>query len=363
MANYTTHDRKAMAVAYLTAQRWKQDDIRKALGLRNQAEVSRLLSFARTNDWIVQTLKLPSNVNHDEIREMAFPHLNELRECLEKLAIQHNGVKPTEVHVLYSGPEGTDYAERLVHFGRLAAERIETLLSNATTCAVAWGQTINSTLDGLKSLTPKKRKEMTFMPVSGEPMNHIDPGVSPSMAAKRLAEFFGCSDNVLSLLSVAARIPSNHKHHASTIREFMACCHDYERIFGGKEPLIDNVDAIISGIGDARSSENDAWFRETQEAEAMKKNDLNCLTVGNIGGVWLPKDSANSKHLDKVADINGRWLGIQKNHFETCARVASPGVLLLAVGERKSGIVRRAVGLVNHLLIDHTLAQAIVDEG
>lgn len=365
---YTPRELKAMRVAYLTQQNVPQAEIRRILSIASQAEVSRLVAMARKNGWFVSVFRPPNDVDPDEIGTPTYEFLEKLRYQVDKLSRENSGVPVEEVHVLYSGPPDTEYEERLRRFGHLAAERVVTLLSQAGSCAVAWGETIMSLINGIERCSPQQRPEMMFMPLSGEPLNYTDSGVSSSTAAERLTAVFGC-DKKLSLRSVATRVPRELDEYTDVIRKFVKTCEHYDEIFGGDSSLIANVDAIISGIDDVKSSEDSAYFREAQEAEETNTRRLHQFAAGNLRGVWLERDRNDAEQLKEVADVNRRWLGIQRQHFEDCAKRASDrkqkglgaGVLVVAVGEGKAKIVKRAIGMINHLIIDHVLAERIAD--
>jgi DNA-binding transcriptional regulator LsrR (DeoR family) len=293
---------------------------------------------------------------------MAFPSLEVLRRKLNDAARDNRGVPVKHVRVV-SCSGRLSRAERFLAFGQQAASYVVPLIKQARTCAVAWGRTVNCVVEAVpKQSTPSPT--LRFMPISGEPINHTDTGVSPSTAAKKLAQAFGCDEHCLSLQGVAARIPKEFDASAKTIRRFVNMCRAYEEIFGGKDPLIDNVDLIVSGIGDIDSSTSDPWFRETAECEGI--NDLSQIAAGNVGGVWIPKDPRSTAQSRRIAQVNQRWLGIQREHFENCARRGDrrdggPGVVVLALEPAKAAIVLRAMGMVNHLIIEHDLAEAILN--
>jgi DNA-binding transcriptional regulator LsrR (DeoR family) len=369
---YSKRDELALTVAYLTSESRKQHEIAELLHI-SQAEVSRLLRLARDHDWIDWEMHWPDDADQASIKRRALPELADLQGRLNDLD-PHKGGAPFAAHVVHSGPVSLDHDERLKQFGRLASEHVGPLLSETETCAVAWGRTIRSTVDGISAMQAKAlpgmkvkaRPGMRFMPISGEPFNHKDTGISPSTAARLLSKVFGCEANTLSLEGVAARIPKVLGEEVSTIRRLFNMCHDYEKIFGGDSPLIESVDMILSGIGDIESSENDPWFRETAEAEQMDKTDLNEIAVGNLGGVWLAKDPGSKLQRSRIEQINKSWLGIQEEHFVGCTRRASergsPGVVVVAIGPAKAEIVKRSMGMINHLVIDHDLAKAILGD-
>jgi hypothetical protein len=126
-------------------------------------------------------------------------------------------------------------------------------------------------VDGIAAAGPEPKTMITFFPTSGEPLNYRDTGVSASTAAGRLAQIFraDAEHRALSLHGVAVRIPADLDHHGDAIRQFMSKCKDYERIFASETGLMLGVQAIITGVGDVASSEQDPLFQETREAENL----------------------------------------------------------------------------------------------
>jgi len=172
----------------------------------------------------------------------------------------------------------------------------------------------------------------------------------------------------------------------------------YRRIFLGKVghgPLIDEIDTLITGVGTASKTSTDPWLIE--RVNAMRKDppltreDFEACTFGDIGGVYLLRPDLSERIAlryarssggtsktarernavveAKVRRINAQWTGIQREHVARCADRArasetTPGVIVLAIGRAKSEAVIEAVNqsLVNHLLIDQDLADALVED-
>jgi len=363
---FTDEDILDMSVAYLTSAGRTQSQIKEILGFNSQAEVSRALGRALgEKNFVTQwVMNWPQDAPRDRIEGASFPELPHLRNLLDDLGRQQSGVTLNSLHVLYCGDATTSYESRLEAFGRGAADRLVPLLRQESTgtCAVAWGRTIRAVVDKIPE-DAGRREHLVFMPISGEPFNHRDTGVSPTAAAQRLANSFGASQATLSLQGVPARIPKRFDEDASTVRDFLNSIHDYKCLLGEPEFLLSKVDMILTGVGDAASSENDPWCRETIKAEGLDATTLNSLAVGNIGGVWMSRSASEDGQVNR---INKRWLGIQKEHFEDCASRAAthgsdspPGVVLVAAGPTKAAIVRATIGMVNHLIIDRTLAEQL----
>jgi DNA-binding transcriptional regulator LsrR (DeoR family) len=303
-----------------------------------------------------------------------------VKKRLNALAEANKGLHLTDVFVVYSGPEGGKAEDRLALFGRNCATRVAALLKNVETCAVAWGRTIESVVSGIKAFgPPSPNHKMQFMPLSGEPINYPAPGMSSSAAAEILAAAFQPKglepskgsvthyNRAFSLRGVGVRIPKTSQQDAEAIRRFVMHCNDYREIFREPERPISKVGAIITGLGDANTSENDPWFSETLDAEGLRDHPekLRDMAIGNIGGVWFAK---TKDYEMEVQAMNDRWLGIKKEDFDNCVRLASgggnpkhPGVIVVAIGKTKKRIVERVAGMANYFVIDTTLADAIIE--
>ncbi len=361
-AKLNTRQQTALAVAYLSCcEGWTQREIQRHLNLKNQTEVSRLRHYATEQKWLQRKLAPPPGFDEDDVERLAFPTLEELRVRLNRLA-EPGQPGLSRLYVVYTGPSGTSDEERLERFGHLAAEKMLGLLKGVKTCAAAWGHTVSAViggLEGLPSTSIKEDPEKVFFPVAGEPLNHRDTCLSPSIAASRLARCFGCDQkNALSLLGVATRIPGDMSSDAAKVRRFFAHCRDYERIFG-EEPLMEQANMILTGVGDTEpgSQTMDPWFRETIEAENLECEEFKGMALGNLGGVWFPRNPGDRDQVKKLDGINRRWLGVQESHFQKCAK--KKGVVVVARGQWKAPIVEHVIGLVSHLFVDERLAEEL----
>ncbi len=344
---YSDRDIRAMKVASLVADGVSQERIKRRLGISSQTEVSRLLQAALQSNWIRKWhLSLPPNAPIG-----GFDELERLRSRLTALSGRSGEDAPVPIVV-----KSRHYADHA------ATHLIELIRRPATTmCAVAWGRTIEALIDAVEARAPEPKEDLVVIPVSGEPLTVRDINFSPTAAARKLAEAFR-SKNSRSLAGVAARIPKDLKGDPNEIKEFVSRCGDYAEIFNDEKGLIKRVDMIITGVGDAASSKEDEWFRDTTDSEKIR--DLEDFAVGNIAGVWLPKNPNDKDDRNRIGDMNSRWLGIQRADIETCAdrgiRNECPGVVLVANDPKKAQIVSRVIGMVNYLLIDERLATSIL---
>lgn len=142
---FDKREKDAMAVAYLASQGILQEEIKTALNLSSQTEVSRLLSLAKKEGWLRWELNLPPEVDESEVLLRAFTRQEELKQRLGDLARINSGRPVTDIRVVYSSEKDT-MEQRFTQFGRHAAEYVAQLLrhEHTKTCAIAWGRTVAS---------------------------------------------------------------------------------------------------------------------------------------------------------------------------------------------------------------------------
>lgn len=387
---------------------FKQEQIAEHLGIR-QPDVSRRLKLAEERGWLSRPTFLRARDISDqrlqEIENSFYQKLPDLRRCIDRLSRQRRPMDaPPQVHVFYSGPTATDkagYHKRQQLFGWNAALYVRELIPRMHRIGVAWGKTIARLIDGLRPLDPKFDRRTLFFPVSGEPLREHGAENSATTLAARLQEFVtGEPHDGPGLNMVIPCIPDFFDVSVtSEIKQsLLGQVAGYRRIFLGEASegrLIDEIDTLITGVGTASKTSTDPWLIERvnamQNAPPLTREDFEAYTFGDIGGVYLLRPdlaerialrNAKTGALTgnalserkaiveaKVKRINTQWTGIQREHVARCAERArssqqTPGVIVLAVGRAKSGIVIEAVNqsLVNHLLIDQDLADALVED-
>ncbi len=367
-----------------------QREIGEKANLGTQAQVSRLLAEARDKEVLREVFQFPVGLSKEvrqQIESSFFERHSALENALAQKARDLNDTRSDggsffkRLHVVAAPglEKENDSAGRekaFQTFGASAAEIVASYIDQADMCCVAWGRTIDATV---RHVRPKSTSGWTklFMPIAGEPTNHEPNGVSPSDAARTLANAWPGSHD-LSLRGVQARIPKSvyarDKDHIA--RELVGYSTNYQQIFGRPDssdrPLIRQVPMILTGIGDVHTSERpiagvgraDPWYLETEDAEDRSVLEL---AVGNIGGVWIARSGVSEEEKDKVEQVNARWLGAQHSDFKRCSRTADmerdrPGVVVLAVEPEKKDIVLEALYLVNVLVVSRQLADALADE-
>lgn len=372
----TDRDRKALQCALLLAQdpTLSQEAIanRLELGPKGQGEVSKLLKHARDRGWLRWSFHWPPQIPTDERvrleRETGFQQLDELHKKVKGWTVENpltgmptmksDGIHVVELPADANGPSRP--------FGMRAAEVVVRLLHEARTCAVAWGRTVESVVEAVPLQPPAPERQ--FLPICGEPLNYRSD-FSPSVAAAMLARAYQVpGSNLRSLQGVPARVPADMAQWVHVIKEFASRSKDYRAIFGRADSPnapIASVDMVLTGAGSALGSAGEPWYQEATECEP--ELNLENVSVGNIGGVWLPRPGISEESRQLLDQANSRWLGISIKHFTNVARRATwehtPGVVLVAADADKREIVRAALPLVNHLIISRELAETLLEPG
>lgn len=371
-----------LACAYLATLGLGQEEIKDQLDLQSQSQVSRYLSRARDDRMLVQRMAWPEDVDDDHkaaIEHLAYRRRRELLQLLRarsKANEHRGGVELQSVHVV-------PHARDLRAFGAASAPIVHRYLKQASTCAVAWGHTIESialVLDARRTLSGPSR----FVPVAGSPLNYAEEvGMSPTRAALTLSHAYGCEQKVPSLRGIPVRVPKKlaDTETFDALEVFVHRSNAYEELFvgtGGDTAVMNRVDAILTGIGDFRTlaERPDAWVQEIIDAEREDDEDaehaferLRSVTVGNVGGVFLERPGADDP--DGLVDgINRHAFGIKAEHVLACAQRAAsdpsgrtPGVLVVAREKQKAEVVLEALGMVSRLIVSRELADELLEAG
>jgi DNA-binding transcriptional regulator LsrR (DeoR family) len=99
----------------------------------------------------------------------------------------------------------------------------------------------------------------------------------------------------------------------------------------------------------------------------LTQSSLQKLVVGDLGGILFPRPDLDARGREEVARLNAMWTGAKLRHVERIARDAArstrPGVIVVAMGaEDRAAILAEVIryGLVNELIIDRSLSEALV---
>jgi len=370
------HQKLVLAVAYLKAQRLQGKQMEAILRQNgySSADEPRIAEFASEavrNGWLrtVVPEELFSPDLMEEIRTMASPQ----RELERRLGTTCDARTLKGLRIFYSGKEGIseeNWDARLEYFAPLASRRVAELLREAESIGVGWGHTV-AELEKFLNRAPKrlKNKNMRFIPTSGEPLGPISrPDRASSVLALRLSDKWGCVTKSPSLAGVAAVIPGVfHGKEKEVVRKYIGHINDYKLVFGPNrkgKALIDTLDSIITSVG-SFTGQWHMYQSELIRTGGISRETLRELCLGDIGGALIPRNSLSAPQAREFHLIAESWTGIRVEHYRQIARAASSssvaGSIVVAIGANKAEIVLEVVrrGLVNELIIDHDLAEAL----
>jgi hypothetical protein len=375
----------AMAIAFLAGKGNTQADIAKTLRV-SQAAVSRILrksphlEFQAAYRFREEGL---SPETMDQVLKRAL--VKQLAPRLEAFAKQNGVPRAPVLRVLQirdrdESAEIKDKGARFTDFTEQAAPHVRALLMRdaATTCGVTRGYMLSDLTLALRRLgTPRPWRAsgpINFIPLTGDPLQDrktFSPSLTSSNIAAELAKIAN-RDNERRppwLGIVPAFIPFEDEADVQVVERLIHMAPDYEEIFGaaGRPGVADNLDVILTSVGPA---ENPLGFGLGRLLGSIGQKKLDALKQeihGDIGGVLLPKNISRPSKL--IRSIEHRWKGMEIKHLQMCAQRAfqddpvsgRPGVVVLAMGRDRADVILHAVerGLVNHLLIDVELEQAL----
>lgn len=374
--NQTSPRHEVLKAAWLKANSaMTQRELGEKGRLGTQAQVSKLLSEARERGILREVFQFPPDYPEEErriIEQSFFPRHDELESALAERSREladerRGGTSPFKVlHVVPTPDQGKSPDEGRRIYGQGAAEVVAEYIDQTDTCTVAWGNTLQATLDLVREHNGPRNAQKRFIPIAGDPTNFKPNGVSPSDAAELLRKRWPGSD-ALSLRGLQARIPRfiAVRDPDGFARELVEFSNAYREIFvgdDGAKPLMAGVGMILTGIG-VGANTDDPWFAETSVAEGREALDL---AHGNIGGIWIPRPDLSSEDLRRIEEMNERWLGAKLEHVVRCSRGADlargrPGVVVLAAERSKAEIILEALDLINVLIVSYPLAEELKD--
>lgn len=290
-----------------------------------------------------------------------------------------------QVHVI---PRDATRDDALREFGLMAARLLILPLLDAKLLGVAWGRVVNALVDGLARLPHAPSRADTanppnpptrVFPVCGEPL-HVATTLhefSSTVIAKYVGETLdrhknaqGEKTKVPSLAGVPAYVPGNiGRNGRGVVRKFFARVPSYAG-FCGKDGFFSALDTIVSGVGVVGPRSNcrqGVFVSERVIAEGSSYEEMRKLVYGDLAGVLIPRPGLAAVDLAKVTRLNEGWTGLRLVDIQRCAKAAkgrrSGGVIVIANDPSKVELVREIVrqGLVNHLVIDASLAAALRD--
>jgi hypothetical protein len=379
----STDEITKVAVAYLASDGKTQSEIAVTLQL-SQAAVSRILRKSPHLEKQVRYRFRPDGLQTETIDEaLKRASVRQLGPRLDAFA-QKNGCSRGPVLRVFSTSERSanrDAAPNFTALAEQAAPYVRTLLMRdaVASCGLTWGYLLWELTIALRRLGAPRpwriRGPIGFIPLTGDPLQHrqqYPPSLTSSNIAAELAKIANRDDAKRPpwLGIVPAFIPWEFQDgDIEVLERLIHMAPEYEEIFGsgGRPGIADNLDVILTSVGPA---DNPLGFGLGRLLGSIGKKKLDMLKdqiYGDIGGVFLPKNSSSPSKL--IQAIEHRWKGLERKHLQTCAQRAfhddpvtgRPGVVLLAVGSDRAEVVLHAVerGLVNHLLIDKELEEAL----
>jgi DNA-binding transcriptional regulator LsrR (DeoR family) len=370
-----------LAVAYLLgSKRRSQREVAEIIGI-SASYVNKLKSRALKDGYLVEDVRFVghglSESDLAEVEARATPKAlaRELQQLAEESRVAAPCVRvfPGTVRTAKSR-EG--WGERLDAFGISVATYLAGILANSNVCGVAWGETLSAIVRGLERIGPPAawaKRPLMFVPIAGEPLGKGPAATSASTLAQRLDEIVSGDTqhrSSLSLGALPALIPREFSvAEEQVIKKLFRFVDAYRAVFGGdgyqtpQPPWIERIDMLLTSVGPLERPLGYGGNALLRAAD-VDVEELRRMIAGDVAGVLLPRPALNPKARDTLADIRRRWRGIQDVHLRRCAergRKGRPGIVIVALGANKAATVREVVqrGLVNHLLIDDDLAEAL----
>jgi DNA-binding transcriptional regulator LsrR (DeoR family) len=240
---------------------------------------------------------------------------------------------------------------------------------------LTWGKTLFSAIENSKPQHWRATAghAIRFVPVCGEPHQFTSNEETSSHLAARLHELVKSTAPPPPSLSGVPALIARRYHGADLrgIRRFVEDAASYREVFGETNPLIAQVDSLLTAVGPAEHPMGFS-FEELLTAGSTPERKLTGarlkkLVVGDIGGVLIPRPGLDAPARREVEQLQKMWTGVQLHHLERIARAAAkgsrPGVIIAAIGgDDRAEIIAEVIryGLVNELVIDRPLSEALV---
>lgn len=361
-----------IAAAYLFAtEDLTQAEIGKTLGI-SAPVVSRLLASARRNNYLIEEFRFgeerlqPGTMQ--AVRQRLSP--NALADKLHALSMRTCQRPGPRVRVFPTPGQPAGEEEALAAFARQATPHIRDLVLRSRYCGVTWGRMLQNVIRAMRNLRmPARSPRLDVIPLAGEPLGMEPTPSSSSTLAHELGRIInGDKYHARSLTMVPALVPSDFtRAERLAVFKLVERLPDYGAIFGrvaAHQKLKTEayrLDCILTSLFPRALGFTGGQALSDAEME---------LFVGDMGGVMFPRPDLSKADERLTQDIEARWTGLRQDHVEACAerarafaddRKGPPGVILISVGEKRAHVVLEAIkrGLINHLVIDSQLEQAL----
>jgi len=329
----------------------------------------------------------------DDMKEKYAPYFRHLeieekvRACVGKILIRNVIVVPSI----------GDEVENRKRVGQVAAFRLHQKLKSAEKelkIGVSWGRTLRAMTDTLREITSVERafsielqrktqskKEysstLEFVPLCGDFwVNEVIKDAHYYSSERIAADLSECFFNAKPPIEISFPVYIPEKFQGEkNIRDFLDLTPARRMIYGDKNPLIKQLDGIITSVGgvprEMHATEDKlesismlVSLSEHISREKQEKMEA-AGVVGDILGYFITK--RGTTHNDVVNGINERFLGPKPEHILECAERAREegniGVVIIASGEKKADILHSIIErrYVNGIIIDSELAEKLMD--
>lgn len=372
---------KGLAAAKLRSEGLTQQQIATRTGF-SQPEVSRLLHqavavwhFLDPHPRLLRENATALELNAAErICAGAIDYADRLRSA-------YRGKLPRRFHVHVHDLDLAPGKEQ--YFFEQAALSLLELLMAAQLVGVMCGRTLFQIVVCLRAFVTqfRKRKQIDFIPVSGDPLHiaHLaEAGYSASLIAAQFQEVLGTkpASELPTLSGVPAYLPPALKD-LEAVERFIEGLPGYREIFGQmrRRPATANtkkLDTLLTGIGvlsedsSPRSHSTGAFIMERILQRAVSDKELRRLVYGDIAGILIPRSELGTKDLGLVDALNRGWTGLDLEELRALAKNArdggAPGIVVIARELDKADVLHEVIrrGLVNECILARPLADKII---
>lgn len=290
-----------------------QKEISSQLGI-SRPQISRLLTYARTNN--IVSIKINN------------PYIDETR--LEHILVEKYHLKDA----LVLNTDGASEAGRLEEFGRMAANYLDTYISDNNRIGVMSGQTISRVVWSIKHFD---RRGLEFVPLVGG-IGSSSGNFHANAIAQRFAECSGGSCYILNAPVIVQSEESrnlllNEPGIAEVLKKGSSC------------------DVAIVGIGQINMRST------TAQAGALSMDDIEKLKgAGAIASVCT--SYIDDKGILVDTELNRRSIG------QTLDQLKKSKTIALAIGNSKVESIKAALlgGYIDVFITNLETARAIIGE-
>jgi DNA-binding transcriptional regulator LsrR (DeoR family) len=354
----------------------RQDQVVKILGM-TQPTVSRLIARATNLGLLSRPVKLSDDPEHVRLFE-------EARNNTELLARANSWCSESDVKIRQIRVFPTD---KELFCSAVARPVGELLAKSKIGIGVSLGRTLASVIHKLRRAEARIDRPIRVVPLSGDPVHLMNvenqQQTASTLAGELIQQAFAskASGQQPVLTGVPCYLPKRFQGEEgkSLVETYIREIPGLNKLFGSTQSddgIIHQVDTALVGIGVIADNDDDptqdlqtgVFLREIFVAEQGQdtKNELRRLIDGELAGVLLAKEGLPPADLKTLRPYKRGWYGIREQELHALAKKASvgntPGVILVARGAAKAEAVRAAIklGLINHLMIDSKLAEALM---